>query len=62
MSENTYRVGEVAKKLNVSVRSVFRYIHDEKLRATKIGYWRVDENDLKSFVIGRTNVGKPMKK
>lgn len=45
---------EVAARLRVSERSVFRYIHSKKLKASKIGYWRIKENDLDDFV-GRTS-------
>lgn len=62
MSEKTYRIEEVAKMLNVSVRSVFRYIHDGKLRATKIGYWRITEADLNAFIAESANVRKTRKK
>ncbi|OGL76280.1 hypothetical protein A3E97_05110 [Candidatus Uhrbacteria bacterium RIFCSPHIGHO2_12_FULL_47_12] len=62
MSEKTYRIEEVAKILNVSVRSVFRYVHDEKLRATKIGYWRITEVDLNAFIAESANIRKPKKK
>lgn len=62
MSEKTYRIEEVAKILNVSVRSVFRYIHDGKLRATKIGYWRITEADLNAFIAESANVRKTRKK
>ena len=48
MDKKIYRIEDVAKALNVSVRSVFRYIHGGKLRATKIGYWRISEDDLKA--------------
>lgn len=62
MSEKTYRIEEVAKILNVSVRSVFRYIHDGKLRATKIGYWRIAEADLTAFIAESANIRKQRKK
>jgi excisionase family DNA binding protein len=61
MTEKTYRIEEIAKMLGVSVRSVFRYIHDDKLRATKIGYWRISETDLQRFVTERANI-RPKKK
>ena len=62
MSEEIYRVEEIAKILNVSVRSVFRYIHVGKLRATKIGYWRITEVDLNAFIAESANIRKPKKK
>ncbi len=41
---------EVAKILRVSERSIFRYIHGGKLKASKIGYWRIREKDLEDFL------------
>lgn len=50
MKEKLFTLQEVAKMLRVSERSVFRYIHSGKLKATKIGYWRIMDKDLKSFL------------
>lgn len=47
-----YSLQEVAKLLRVSERSVFRYINSGRLRATKIGYWRISGNDIASFLMG----------
>lgn len=44
------RLERVAEILDVSKKSVFRYIKSGKLKATKIGQWRVDEKDLKDFI------------
>ncbi len=49
-------VKEVAKTLRVSERSVFRYIHDGKLKAFKVGYWRINEDDLTNFLNQASNV------
>jgi len=49
---------EVAEQLRVSERSVFRYIHSGKLKATKIGYWRITQNDLNAFLWQYSNVKK----
>lgn len=54
-------VKEVAKALRVSERSVFRYIHDGKLKASKVGYWRINEDDLTHFLQQTSNM-KPTKK
>ena len=62
MSKKTYRIEEVSEMLNVSVRSVFRYIHEGKLRATKIGYWRITKNDIESFLTQNTNITPRKKK
>lgn len=47
---------EVAEVLRVSERSVFRYIHEGKLKASKVGYWRIDERDLENFLRSTSNV------
>ena len=54
-------VKEVAEALRVSGRSIFRYIHDGKLKASKVGYWRISEDDLRQFLEQSSNV-KPLKK
>ena len=46
---------EVAKRLRVSERSVMRYIKARKLRATKIGQWRIKEIDLVKFLGAHSN-------
>lgn len=62
MTEKLHSLKEVAGILRVSDRSVFRYIHSGKLRATKIGYWRISESDLKKFLADNTNVESKSKK
>lgn len=64
MNSNFYRIEDVAKKLGISVRSVFRYIHEGKLKATKIGFWRIIQKDLDDFIARSSNVsgGKKNKK
>jgi excisionase family DNA binding protein len=61
-SEKLYSLQEVAKMLRVSERSVFRYIHGGKLRATKIGYWRISGADLGKFLAENQNVYKAVSK
>jgi excisionase family DNA binding protein len=58
MNEKLLSLKEVSNILRVSQRSVFRYIHSGKLRATKIGYWRIGENDLKDFLTKNANAPK----
>lgn len=43
-------IKEVARYLRVSERSVLRYIEAGKLKATKIGYWRIKKGDLEKFL------------
>jgi excisionase family DNA binding protein len=47
---------EVQERLRVSERSVFRYIHSGRLKATKVGYWRVSEKDLEEFIKKNSNI------
>lgn len=48
-------IGEVAKVLRVSGRSVTRYIESGKLKASKIGVWRIKESDLHAFLEKTSN-------
>ena len=51
-------IKEVAKKLRVSERSVMRYIKAKKLRASKMGQWRVKGEDLERFFSANINSHK----
>ena len=48
-AKNYMTVSEVAKTLRVSQRSVMRYIKAKRLRAAKIGQWRIKKSDLDRF-------------
>jgi predicted transcriptional regulator len=63
--EKLYSLKEVAKILDVSERTVFRYINGEnadgkKLRATKIGYWKISNKDLITFISKSANVSRKL--
>ena len=45
-----YTPEEVAKLLRVSRRTVYRYIKSGKLKAKKIGQWRIKKGDLNKFI------------
>ena len=62
MREKLLKLKEVAKLLRVSERSVFRYIDSGRLKATKVGYWRISERDLKKFLDDNTNLRRRKKK
>lgn len=49
-------IEEVAEVLRVSTRSVNRYIEAGKLRASKIGVWRIKQSDLDNFLNATSNV------
>ena len=55
MNNEFLTLKEVAKKLRVSERSVFRYIHSGRLKASKVGYWRITKKDLKEFIKKHSN-------
>lgn len=52
---NFLTVRESAKVLRVSERTIMRYIKIRRLRASKIGQWRILKNDLKRFVAAHQN-------
>ncbi|MFH1236658.1 MAG: helix-turn-helix domain-containing protein [Parcubacteria group bacterium] len=54
--EKLMTLPEVARFLRVSERTLFRYIKSGKLRAYRIGQWRVSEADLKNFLTKVSNV------
>lgn len=62
LENKLYSLQEVAKLLRVSERSVFRYIHGGKLRASKIGYWRISDNDLRDFLMKNENIRQTLLK
>lgn len=41
---------ETAKILRVSERTVMRYLKAGKLKASKVGRWRIKESDLEKFL------------
>jgi excisionase family DNA binding protein len=46
-----YDLKEVSKILNISRRTIYRYLKEKRLKARKIGYnWYVEEKDLKEFL------------
>lgn len=51
-------IEEVAEILRVSTRSVTRYIESGKLKASKIGVWRIKQSDLDEFLEKTSNANK----
>jgi len=49
-------IKEVAEILRVSERSVNRYIESRKLKASKIGQWRIKQSDLDEFLEKNLNI------
>jgi len=48
-------IKEIAKYLRVSERSVNRYIEAGRLRASRIGQWRIKKGDLEKFLRESSN-------
>ena len=51
-------IKEVAEILRVSGRSVNRYIEAGRLRASRIGQWRIKQSDLDEFLKENSNIHK----
>jgi excisionase family DNA binding protein len=46
---------ETAKILRVSERTIMRYLKSGKLKASKVGRWRIKESDLERFLRANEN-------
>lgn len=60
-NEKFLKLEQVAEILQVSIRSLYRYIAEGKIKATKVGYWRISEKDLEEFVRKNSNLRKRKK-
>lgn len=48
--EKLLKLEDACKILGVSGRSMYRYIHTGRLKAYKIGHWKIKERDLQEFI------------
>ena len=48
-------IEEVADILRVSTKTIVRYIESGKLKASKIGVWRIKESDVHLFLEETSN-------
>ena len=55
-------IKEVARYLRVSERSILRYIEAGRLRASRIGQWRIKQSDLEKFLKENSNIKRKVKK
>ncbi|HLD27672.1 MAG TPA: helix-turn-helix domain-containing protein [Patescibacteria group bacterium] len=60
--EKLFTIEEVAKILRVHTRTVTRYIEAGKLKASKIGVWRIRQSDLNAFLDESSNIEPKTKK
>jgi excisionase family DNA binding protein len=49
-------VEQVAEQLGLSEYRIRELIREKKIRAVKIGQWRIKPEDLKSFIESRKNI------
>jgi len=59
--DNLLTAEEAAKILRVSYRSIVRYIEKGKLKASKIGMWRIKQSDLDKFLEDTSNLKRKRK-
>lgn len=54
--KKVYSVDEVAERLDVSVKTIRRYIYSGKIAASKIGgQWRINEKQLEDYVLSTSS-------
>lgn len=56
--DKLFTLKETAKILRVSQRTIMRYLKSGKLKASKIGQWRIREKDLEKFLKENSNIKK----
>ena len=54
-NDRLLNIEETAKILRVSTRSIIRYIESGRLKASKIGVWRIKESDIQLFLDETSN-------
>ncbi|HLD30662.1 MAG TPA: helix-turn-helix domain-containing protein [Patescibacteria group bacterium] len=53
--EKLFTIDEIAKILRVHPRTVNRYIESGRLKASKLGVWRIKQSDLNAFLEETSN-------
>lgn len=48
--DKLFTLKETAKILRVSERTIMRYLKSRKLKASKLGQWRIKESELNEFL------------
>lgn len=56
--KNYLTIGDIAKYLQIGERTVHRYVKDGRIKAVKIGRWRIARKDLQDFIKRSTNTNK----
>ena len=53
--KNYLTIGDVAKYLQLGERTVHRYVKEGRIKAVKIGGWRIMKKDLQDFIQQSSN-------
>lgn len=61
-TEKLLTIEEAAEILRVSTRSVIRYIEAGRLKASKLGVWRIKQSDLDAFLEETSNIKSKKKR
>jgi len=56
--DKLFTLKETAKILRVSERTIMRYLKSGKLKASKVGQWRIKQSDLDEFLEKNLNIKK----
>ena len=56
--EKLFTIDEIAKILRVHPRTVNRYIESGRLKASKLGTWRIKQSDVDDFLEKTSNIKK----
>ena len=59
--EKLFTLKETAKILRVSERTIMRYLKSGKLKASKVGQWRIKQSDLENFLKRNSNIVRSKK-
>ena len=60
--DKLFTLKETAKILRVSERTIMRYLKSGKLKASKLGQWRIRQKDLEKFLEENSNNKRKSKK
>ncbi|MBS3900188.1 MAG: helix-turn-helix domain-containing protein [Dethiobacter sp.] len=53
--ENYYTPKEISDKLKLNIRTIYKWIREEKINAVKLGdVWRISESELQRLLKGET--------
>ncbi len=56
--EKLFTLKETAKILRVSERTILRYLKSGKLKASKLGQWRISQDNIDKFLEKSSNISK----